>query len=98
MIKRKVRHGYGYTNMYFDRVLKDHPSSQCGVIVRGDTVEFYSYSTLVITLKGKELKCTGTYSPTTRKQIGWFLKEYAPSLSYYDVKAIAGTDEIIIIK
>lgn len=36
------------------------------------------------------MECTGTYSATTRKQMAWFLKEYAPDLTYYDMKAIVG--------
>ena len=91
MIKRTVKNGYYMTTMYFDAVLKDHPSSQCGVIFDNGVVHFYSYSTRVISIyPNGEMECTGTYSQTTRKQIGWFLKEYAPHLSYYDMKAIAG--------
>jgi len=74
--------------------LRDHKSSQCHVVINDNEVRFISYTTEVIRMvweNGKRLiECTGTYSPTTRKQIGWFLKEYANDLSYYDMKAIAG--------
>lgn len=75
--------------------LREHKSSQCHVIVHADnSVEFISYTTKVIEIiykAGKRLvKCTGLYSATTRRQIGWFLREYAPDLNYYDIKAIAG--------
>ena len=74
--------------------LKDHKYAQCKVEIEGDEINFISYWTRVITIKFEEgrrfIECTGTYSPTTRKQIGWFLKEYADDLSYYNMKAIAG--------
>lgn len=77
--------------------LKDHKYSQCHVRLRADEIQFWSYSTLVITATyrkdgGHVIRCTGTYSPTTRRQIGWFLKEYFPALNYYDIKEIAGQD------
>lgn len=96
MIKRKVRYGYSTTTVYYDRVLKDHSSAQCGVIIHTDSIDFMSYSTRVITIRNDGMvECTGTYSPTTRKQIGWFLKEYAPNLSYYDMKEIANTGRMM---
>ena len=33
--------------------------------------------------------CTGTYSQTTRRQISWFLREFFPTLTYYDMKNAA---------
>lgn len=78
------------------RKLTQHPYSQCSVIIKEDgAILFYSYSTLVIgaepiTEGHYEVYCTGTYSPTTRKQIGWFLKEYFGDLNYYHMKEIAG--------
>lgn len=73
--------------------LRNHASAQCYVI-KGDILTFVSYSTIVIKMHWeggqRYVECTGTYSATTRRQIGWFLKEYAPDLSYYDVKAIVG--------
>ena len=74
--------------------LNDHRSAQCHVLVSENRIDFISYTTRVISIvfeKGKRfIECTGTYSVTTRKQIGWFLKEYASDLCYYDMKAIAG--------
>ena len=52
----------------------------------------FSYKTLVIQLTADGwLTCTGTYSPTTRKHIGAFMKEYVSYPngehgSYYDAK------------
>lgn len=76
--------------------LKNHRYAQCYTITypNGD-ITFVSYRTPIIyishTSEGKRLiQCTGTYSQTTRKQIGWFLKEYLPEFSYYDMKNIVG--------
>lgn len=75
--------------------LRNHPSSQCHVTVYDSgNIKFTSYATDVIFVKyidGKRyIECTGTYSATTRRQIGWFLKEYIPELTYQDMKAIVG--------
>ena len=68
--------------------LKNHPYAQCYVSIDPNVgIHFYSYKTLVIYIdKSGWLRCTGTYSPTTRRQIGWFLREYAPMISYQMVK------------
>ena len=84
------------------RKLKDHKYAQCHVELRADQMRFWSYSTVVITATltpagGHVISCTGTYSPTTRKQIGWFLKEYFPTLNYYDMKRIAGDHSTITL-
>lgn len=73
-----------------------------------DAIQFISYNTLVIEVRpycgnayiGRYLytvECTGTYSQTTRKQIGWFLNEYLPGISYSNMKAIAGTRERLVV-
>lgn len=75
--------------------LVNHPYAECYVkeYENGD-IDFISYVTRVISIvvkNGKRMiECTGTYSPTTRKQIGWFLREYAPDLNYHQIKAISG--------
>lgn len=79
--------------------LENHPYAQCGVIENNDgSLVFVSYTTAVIFLNEKTgtVECSGTYSPTTRKQIGYFLKEYMPALCYHDMKAIAGKGEFKI--
>ena len=79
-----------YTNNDVQKVnLRDHASAQCHVRIQGDTVEFWSYYTMVIRLTPDTVECTGLYSATTRKQIGWFLKEYAPRYCFQDMKRIA---------
>ena len=64
------------------------PSAQAGVIFDNNGIHLISYTTLVCTIDNEGyLSCTGTYSQTTRRHIGSFLKEYAPNLNYYNAKA-----------
>lgn len=77
------------------RKLTNHKSAQCHISIEDNgTINFISYTTLVIQAIPHEsggyiLFCTGTYSQTTRKQIGWFLKEYFGDISYYQMKQCA---------
>lgn len=80
--------------------LKHHQASQCKVVIKEELIVFVSYTTPVIYAELTEngtynLTCTGTYSPTTRKQIGWFLEEYFGDVNYYQMKKIAGTGEYV---
>ena len=88
MYKKMVRDGYYTVLMTYDRALRDMPSAQCGVIFAEDgTTHFVSYTTRVISITPDGwLECTGTYSQTTRKQIGRFLREYAPAITYQMAK------------
>ena len=72
------------------RKLADHPYAQCHVETdyNGD-INFVSYATTVIMIRGQHIFCTGTYSQTTAKQIGWFLREYFPRFNYYGMKELA---------
>ncbi len=81
--------------------LRNHASAQCHIEVEDGIINFISYTTRVITMKQDELKnriieCTGTYSATTRRQISWFLREYAPDLCYQDMKKIVGEGFVAI--
>lgn len=73
--------------------LRDHSSAQCHVNCQDDAIDFISYKTRVISIRIENgvrmVECTGTYSRTTAKQIGWFLREYASDLNYYMMKEIA---------
>lgn len=70
--------------------LKNHPYAHCSVrVLNGGSVVFTSYDTDVIYIdKEGWLYVSGLYSATTRKQIGYFLKEYVPNLSYQDIKML----------
>lgn len=75
--------------------LENHPGANCTVVeFDNGNVNFISYSTRVISIENamsnRKIECTGTYSTTTRRQIGWFLREYASDLNYYDIKKIVG--------
>lgn len=76
--------------MKFIMKLKNHPYAQCAVRVLLDgSIVFTSYKTDVIYIdKDGWLYVSGLYSATTRKQIGYFLKEYVPFLNYYDIKSL----------
>lgn len=82
--------------------IKGHQAMQCRInIYENGDIDFISYYTRVISIcknqEGKRIiECTGTYSATTRKQIGYFLREYAPDLSYYDMKGIAGNGYVVM--
>lgn len=71
------------------RYLQNHPHAQCHIeqeTFNSLNMVFVSYTTPVLIIENGEMECTGTYSATTRKQIGWFLKEYFPKITYQDVK------------
>lgn len=96
--------------MYSSRSYKmySHQYANCRVSVyreygRVTCVSLRSYSTDVCGIYLDEddgawhVYCTGTYSQTTRKQIGWFARElcyaYAPcGIDYRDFKAIYESD------
>ena len=59
--------------------LASHPYSQCHVCIDGDQLIFVSYRTPVVVVDGQGyvhalpmFNC----SATTRRQVGWFLREY----------------------
>ena len=74
--------------------LAGHEYAQAAVYENGNQLDLISYVTRVITVKHKNgkrmIECTGLYSRTTIKHIGWFVREYLPDLTYYDIKNIAG--------
>lgn len=79
--------------------LKNHPYAQCSVRVLLDgSIVFTTYSTDVIYIdKDGWLYVTGLYSPTTRKQISWFLNEYVPAFSYQNIKSLYYNNRVLNI-
>ena len=76
------------TRQYVNKRLDKMPSAQAGIIFNAGGTHLISYTTLVCTITPEGwLSCTGTYSATTRKHIGAFMREFAPHMSYYDAKA-----------
>lgn len=87
MYTKKIIYGYYKKTVTYDDRLKYCPYGSCGVVFNEYGTHLISYTTLVCSIdKAGFLTCTGTYSATTRKHIGAFLKEYAPKLCYYDAK------------
>lgn len=82
-----------------DKRLSNMPYAQAGVIFgENGEVSLISYSTLVCTIDADGwLTCTGTYSQTTRKHIGAFMREYGHGLSYYDAKYCYEKDKALNI-
>lgn len=80
------------TAMVVDEPLADHESAQAGVIFRPDgEIHLYSYATHVCTIKGDYVYCYYNGTATTRKHIGWFMREYANS--YYQVAKMSAVTE-----
>lgn len=79
--------------------LRNHAHCQCHIVIDDNRIDFISYTTRVISIiveKGKRMiECTGTYSPTTARQITYFLREYAPDLSLADMKKIVGNGFVV---
>ena len=69
--------------------LTDHAYSKCHVEIDAmGGIHFISYKTEVITVSPAGwLTCYGLCSSTTRKQIGWFMREYCSPLTYHDAKS-----------
>lgn len=99
------------TKRFITKSLKDHRSMQCYIHIYEDgTIELVSYYTLVLRAVRKDedtreywIESHGTFwdnervfTPTTARHISYFLREYFPSLSYYDFKyAAEKTGEVL---
>ena len=79
--------------------LKNHPYAQCSVreLIDGSVV-FTSYKTDVIYIdRAGWLYVSGLYSATTKKQIGYFLKEYVPCLRFQDIESLYFSKHVLNI-
>lgn len=87
MYTKKIVNGYFVETVSYDKRLAYCPNGSAGVVFNDNGVHLVSYTTVVCSIDNDGfLTCTGTYSATTRKHIGAFLKEYAPTMCYYDAK------------
>ena len=69
------------------RKIKGHESANVRIVESGNKLLLVSYTTTVCTVDaGGWLTCTGTYSATTRKHIGWFVRNEGYAIGYHDVK------------
>ena len=95
------------------RKLHDHPYANCKVIETetrsnetGELIRRWvlrSYTTDVVLVRETsttwELTCYGTYSQTTRRQIGWFLDDIGSPFTYYSAKrSFEHNSDIIVMK
>ena len=70
----------------------DHKYAQAWIDTTADgKTILISYRTVIIVVTSDGwLHCTGTYSATTRRHIGWFMRLYG--LSYHTAKFLYETD------
>lgn len=74
--------------MYHYKKLNSMPYAQCSVRVYDDgDMDLISYVTPVILIRNGWLECTGTYSRTTIRHIGNFMREYNLG-DYYLAKSL----------
>ena len=75
--------------MYIEKTLKSHPYANCKIIVTDEYIYLKSYSTIVLeydTIR-QIITCSGLYSRTTIKHIGWFMKQlFNNKFTYHDIK------------
>lgn len=92
MYSKNIVVGIGYASrLVCDRRLAYCPNGSAGVnFTRDGSVILRSYETNVCQIDAAGwLTCTGTYSATTRKHIGAFLREYGRRATYQDAKKAA---------
>lgn len=98
-IIRKLRN-HPYANCkIFETEIKDPDNGM--VIMRRWLLR--SYVTDVVLVRETdtrwELTCYGTYSQTTRRQIGWFLQDIGSPFTYQDAKrSFKNASDIIAVK
>ena len=61
--------------MKMTRKFKDHPYAQAHIEETATGVKLYSYDTCVAETRHGWLRIYGLYSMTTRKHLGWFMRE-----------------------
>ena len=60
-------------------------------ILVGESMELINFNKMITLNETAAFLCG---NGRVRKQIGYFLKEYAPDLCYYDMKKIVGEGEV----
>lgn len=83
--------------------IPDHEYAQAKIITMDNgTITLQSYRTIVASVtEDGWMDCTGTYSRTTIKHIGWFMRyiseKFGVKVSYYDAKWCYEHDSIVNI-
>lgn len=102
MITKKVRCIYGgyyeqIKSVKYDRALEYKPFAQAGVVLDDEGATLVSYESPIIRLHCDAIEFFNTapdYSRTTISHVSAFLKEYAPTISYFQVKKAFNTDAL----
>lgn len=100
MITKKVRCIYGgyyeqVKSVKYDKALIFKPYAQAGVVLDDEGATLVSYESPIIRFHCDAIEFFNTApncSRTTISHVSAFLKEYAPSISYYQVKKAFYTD------
>lgn len=99
MVTKKVRCLYGYyeqiKSVTYNRSLKYKPYAQAGVVLDNEGVTLVSYESPIIRLHCDIIEFYNKgpdYSRTTIKHVLAFLKEYTPTINYYQIKKAFHTD------
>lgn len=78
--------------------LRSMPSAHCVVeihlldnVVTDVVLQSYRTDVVIIDVENREITCTGTYSQSTRKHIGRFVREFTATQEYYTMKELAST-------
>lgn len=82
--------------------MPNHEYAQCHIVEENDRIYLVSYTTLIVCVRNDGwMDCTGTYSRTTIKHIGWFMRyisqKFGVKVSYYDAKWCYEHDSIVNI-
>lgn len=73
--------------VFVDERLALCPNGQCGVRYWNDRNELISYNTVVIRVfHDGWLQVSGLYSATTRRHIGYFLRQFMPQITFQQIK------------
>lgn len=99
MVTKKVRCLYGYyeqiKSVTYSRSLKYKPYAQAGVGLDDESITLVSYESPIIRLHCDTIEFYETapdYSRTTISHVIAFLREYAPKITYQQVKRAFYTD------
>jgi hypothetical protein len=84
-----------YTILPGGKPLEGHESAQAQVVTRDGISALISYNTVVAQLDSEGwLTVNALYSMTTRKHIGWFLKEYCNGTWFSVVRDVCVKDHM----
>lgn len=90
---------YGKCSVFIKKAYIDgsgFPAYEYHLISYLSTVLIYSPDTNQLVIDGEEITAHANYSVTTRKHVAAFLKEYIPSITYYNIKAALARHECVI--